>query len=550
MTARQELRHRIADGKADLQLSADVLVIGGSLSGLWAAIAATLAGARVMVAEKGYAGTAGPIAAGSVGSYYIRPDDPLQRDVMVNARMPLAFGLADSRWGELILDQAYRNMLAMSQWGYKWPTTAEGKQKPGGITPNVILFLRRKAEALGVRFLDHSPVLEILLSDGAAAGAAGINRKTGDAWAVRSGAVIIATGGTAFLSGAAGTGGLTGDGYLLGAEAGAEFSGMEFTSQFHIVPSRGVLSKGAYRGNWSTLFDNNGKTINLGRQTVKAILETGAAWDAFDKENDPELQKLILSSNYVSTQFFDDAGIDPFHEKYQVDFICEGSVRATGGLDIDDELSTKVPGLFASGDVTSREKLNGAGPPGGGPAAAWAQGAGYLAGQSAAAFSKRLGPSALTRKAKGTGGAGLRPLQTQRDDIVVKDIVGAVQDHMLALDKNYWRDGSSLEASLAKFGELWHHLRDGLSGSNDTEPRAEARSLLRARETAALLAAARWMNSSALERRETRGLHRRSDYPDLDPNQTHHLNSGGVDQIWVKRRAINPEAIIKEVTAA
>jgi succinate dehydrogenase/fumarate reductase flavoprotein subunit len=58
------------------------------------------------------------------------------------------------------------------------------------------------------------------------------------------------------------------------------------------------------------------------------------------------------------------------------------------------------------------------------------------------------------------------------------------------------------------------------------------------------------MNSSALERPETRGLHRRSDFPNLDPNQTHHLISGGVDQIWVRRRAVDPTAFIQEATAA
>lgn len=121
---------------------------------------------------------------------------------------------------------------------------------------------------------------------------------------------------------------------------------------------------------------------------------------------------------------------------------------------------------------------------------------------------------------------------------------------MLALDKNYWRDGASLKASLVRYGHLWTELREGLAGADGADPRAEARSVLRAREAAALLAAARWMNSSALERPETRGLHRRSDFPNLDPNQTRHLISGGVDQIWVKRRAVDPNALIKEAAAA
>ena len=48
------------------------------------------------------------------------------------------------------------------------------------------------------------------------------------------------------------------------------------------------------------------------------------------------------------------------------------------------------------------------------------------------------------------------------------------------------------------------------------------------------MATARWMYSSALERRETRGMHRRQDYPELDAAQQHHLISGGLDQVWVK----------------
>lgn len=45
---------------------------------------------------------------------------------------------------------------------------------------------------------------------------------------------VIGTGGCAFLSNALGTNGLTGDGLLLAVEAGAVFSGMEFTAQYGI----------------------------------------------------------------------------------------------------------------------------------------------------------------------------------------------------------------------------------------------------------------------------------------------------------------------------
>ncbi|WP_438392004.1 FAD-binding protein [Caballeronia sp. DA-9] len=551
MTQGSNVGERLAGSVYDIELKTDVLVIGGSLSGSWAALAAVEEGASVIVAEKGYAGAAGPIAAGSVGAYFIKPDDPIQRDAMVNARMALAFGLADSRWGERILDQSYRNLEKMAQWGYKWPRIKDGREKRGGITPNVLAFLRQRLESVGVQILDHSPALELLVDeDGVAVGAAGVNRHTGETWRVRAGAVVVATGGTSFLSNIAGTRGNTGDGYLLAAEAGAEFSGMEFTGQYHIKPYDGTLSKGAYREGSGTLFDNNGKEVLLGRGVVNAILDTGAAWDTFAKVENPEVQELVLKSHYVSTQFFEDAGINPFKEKYRVDFVCEGSIRATGGLAIDDELSTTVPGLFASGDVTSREKTNGAGPPGGGPAAGWAIGAGTYAGQAAVRFARKVGPAAHSRSARPVGGAGLRPKGAPRHDIALKDVVTQVQGEMLPLDRNFYRHGDHLSASLRKFDGLWHTLREGLAAASGSDSRAAARNALRARETVALLAAARWMNASALERTETRGLHRRSDFPKLDSAQRHHLISGGLDKVWVRRKAVDPTAVFPEGLAA
>jgi succinate dehydrogenase/fumarate reductase flavoprotein subunit len=46
-----------------LDLSADVLVVGGGPAGCWAAIAATEAGANVILVDKGRVGTSGATAA-------------------------------------------------------------------------------------------------------------------------------------------------------------------------------------------------------------------------------------------------------------------------------------------------------------------------------------------------------------------------------------------------------------------------------------------------------------------------------------------------------
>lgn len=540
MTAVIDVGKRLSLGEYDREIDADVLVIGGSLAGTWAAIAAAREGASVVIADKGYVGASGPIAAGSVGAYFAKPDDEIQNDVMVNARMPLAFGLADSRWGKKILEQTYWSMEWSAQWGYEWPKVKDGREYRGNITPNYLAFLREQVLKHGVTILDNSPALELLKSGEVVAGAAGVARRTGETWAVRAGAVVIATGGTGFLAGSSGAGTNTGDGYLLAAEAGAQFSGMEFSGQFHIKPHGSPSSKGAYRSA-GVLTDNNGKEINLGRQTAQAIVETGAAWDTWKDQPDEELKDLLLKTPYVCTQYFEDAGIDPFKESYRVDWICEGTMRATGGIEVNEDLQTNVPGLFASGDVACREKVNGAGPPGGGPAAGWAIGAGFFSGQSAARFALAIGAARQGREVHPVGGAGLRPTG-ERADINPKDVVRKVQEHMLAIDKNFWRDEASLSSSLETYNELWKDVREGLAPTAAEDARSSARATLRVRESASLLAAARWINASALERKETRGLHRRIDYPNLDINQTHHLISGGVDQVWVKVKPVDPTA--------
>jgi succinate dehydrogenase/fumarate reductase flavoprotein subunit len=60
------------------------------------------------------------------------------------------------------------------------------------------------------------------------------------------------------------------------------------------------------------------------------------------------------------------------------------------------------------------------------------------------------------------------------------------------------------------------------------------REVVRAREAAAMVATARFMYASASQRTETRGMHKHTDFPELDPAQQRRLISGGLDRIWVR----------------
>jgi succinate dehydrogenase/fumarate reductase flavoprotein subunit len=53
-----------------------------------------------------------------------------------------------------------------------------------------------------------------------------------------------------------------------------------------------------------------------------------------------------------------------------------------------------------------------------------------------------------------------------------------------------------------------------------------------------MVATSRWMYRSALQRTETRGMHRRQEYGAIDDGQHHRLLSGGLDEVWVRKTPV------------
>jgi L-aspartate oxidase len=217
---------------------------------------------------------------------------------------------------------------------------------------------------------------------------------------------------------------------------------------------------------------------------------------------------------------FDRWGIDPYRDRFEVTLHNDGTIRGIGGVRVHDvDGTTSVPGLFVAGDTASREKVAGAISGGGNVNSAWALSSGVFAGRAAAR---------LARNAKGNAGR-LRPLgsvgRERRATAKSVDLVAlrnGVRAEMHPFEKNLFRTGQGLAASARALEGLWSELAD----------HAEIGSIA-ARETAALLATARWSVATAAARKESRGMHRREDYPARDPGLAVRLLSGGLDHVWV-----------------
>jgi succinate dehydrogenase/fumarate reductase flavoprotein subunit len=514
---------------------ADVLVIGGGPAGTWAACAAAANGAKVVLVDKGCCGTSGATASAGTGVWYVAPE-PAKRLAAMESREKLGGYLQDRGWMERVLDRTFESVNLLAEWGYPFPQDDDGQERRTNLRgPDYMKLMRRQVRKAGVTILDHSPALELIVDeDGAVAGAHGLRRQQNDTWAVRAKAVVIATGGCAFLSGGLGCNVLTGDGYLMAAEVGAVFSGMEFSNAYAISPAFSSVTKTRFYG-WATFTYQDGSPIpgagGHGRSAIARTLLTQPVYCQIDKA-DAATQALMRVSQPNFFVPLDRAGIDPFRQRFPVTLRLEGTVRGTGGLQLTDETcATGVPGLYAAGDAATRQLICGGFTGGGSHNAAWAMSSGFWAGAGAADYARQSTPTAR-RHLQAPAGVALNDNGAAEFDPAL--IARAVQDEVLPYNKNYFRTDGGLSASLTKLDDLWTVVRDA--------GQSAAERVVKAREAAAMLATSRWMYRSALARTETRGMHKRDDFPELDRRQRFYLLSGGLDDVnvWARPAAQHP----------
>src|SRR5438093_4340019 len=259
----------------------DVLIIGAGGAGLRAAISALQAGLNVGVVSKSLLGKAHTVMAeggiaGALGN--LDKKDSWQVHFMDTMRGG-AF-LNNWRTVEILAKEAPERVLELEQYGAVFDRTPAGliMQRPfGGHTYRrlnhvgdrtgleLIRTLQDKAVSLGMKSYMETTMIRLLKDGDRVVGAFGYYRESGRFLTIKARAVVLASGGWGRMyKVTSNSWESTGDGAILGFDAGAELMGMEMV-QFHptgmVWPPgvRGILVTEGVRGEGGILRNGKGE---------------------------------------------------------------------------------------------------------------------------------------------------------------------------------------------------------------------------------------------------------------------------------------------------
>ena len=222
------------------QTAESVLVIGGGLAGMYAAIAAWEKGAKVTVFSKGKVGASGnSLVAMSVHRF--APDAPGLREEYRGRFLASGAGEQIEDTASFFVERAASAMEKLREYGFplefrcleekggEYPYLACCKPKRGQIlTKAVRTYLNEKTD---IEILEGATVCDIILRDNRAAGILLEKDNVLHYYPGRS-VVLAAGGGGNIYAATSNTSDVTGDGYAMALRCGLPLVGMEFV-QFY-----------------------------------------------------------------------------------------------------------------------------------------------------------------------------------------------------------------------------------------------------------------------------------------------------------------------------
>jgi len=368
--------------------SYDVLVVGGGLAGIRAAIAAVEANPRVKVGmvSKVYPMRSHTVSAEGGAAAVMRPEDSYQTHAFDTIKG--SDYLADQDVVEAFVREAPLEIIQMEHWGCPWSREPDGtiSVRPfGGMTTWRTVFAADKS---GFHMLhtvfqtslkypqitrhDEAFVTKLLVEDSRCVGVVSLDIRTGRFEAITAKAVILATGGLGRVYAFTTNGNIcTGDGMALAYRAGVGLKDMEMV-QFHPtgLPFTGILITEAVRGEGGYLLNNGGERflkryvpnkMELGPRDIisRAMVTEFEAGRGFDG---PHGKYMHLDVRHLGEKVIDRKL--PFMRELGREFVGIDIVKEPipvrpvqhymmGGVDADISGITPILGLYAAGECAN-----------------------------------------------------------------------------------------------------------------------------------------------------------------------------------------------------
>jgi len=525
-------------------IEVDFLIAGGGIAGLMAAISAADQGISVIVAEKANTKRSGSGATGNDHFCCYIPE------VHGNDIEPILWEDLHSLHGDfqdvslarLFLEQSFARVKGWDSWGISMRPKGywdfSGHAYPG--RPRIFLkyaghnqkeVLTKEARKRGAAIMNHLVIAELITQDGEIVGAIGISVEKDKPLVklFRTKCVLLATGSTTRLYPSTTPGWIfniafcpscNGGGRAMAFRAGAKLVNMEIPNR-HAGPK--YLAR-CGKATWIGVYrDPHGKPVGpfIEKPTKELGDITADVWnsvftDKFKSGEGPVyidctttapedieymLWGLVEEGNTAMLEYMAAEGIDV--RKHRVEFRqYEPFLIGSRGIQIDVDAQTNIKGLLAAGDEVGnfRADLSGA--------ATY----GWIAGRSAVR---------RARKVKSFQEAEKRSIVEDRLELYSqilerkegpswKEANLALQQIMNDYAGVEVRSETLLNAGLKYLGDLKEKAFTAIRADN-------SHTLMRSLETLDLIQCGEVVLLSALERKETRGMHRRSDFPFTNP---------------------------------
>jgi len=526
-----------------VNISTDVLIVGGGLAGTNAAMGASQKGASVVVADKGNINRSGDIGGGvdhflaflnegqkwDTREGFLNYVEKIGRgtghlsiiDSVYCAELPDAIERMAKIGTPLTQsDGTFFRTGSMGQPGTFWINFNGKKLKP---------CLGKAVRKLGCTVLDKVMMVDLINHQGTVVGGVGFHIRNGIFYVIEAKATIIATGNTNRLYENPRINPFntwlcpfdTGDGQIMALKAGAALTNMEYMRMT-------LLPKGFAAPGFNALVGMGGRFLNsLGEYYMEKHNSMGNRAPRYEvvfhtleeirKGHGPiyidcrhltekDLTHLMATLGYdkdTLPDYFEQRGEDLSAKPVAItvsEGMQAGPTEVTGsGIKIDKESAATVPGLFACGDACDHNRC--------------VHGAitgGYKAGKSAAAYAKTIsrGEDITNSMTRAKIERFMEPLQ-RASGHPYRQIEDSIRK-IMAEHVGPRRTEQALTYGLEKLQRIEHYLDE--IKANDLHE------LMRTHETRSILAVGKLMATTALFREESRNkpYHHRLDFPDTD----------------------------------